>query len=434
MFVVTVTSPSVGQGVGDNFNILVTVSDDGTSSGSFASETRRLQAVSAQVGADGPALLATPLGTTWEVSGHLPASAEVGQPVTITVIASGIAQDATNTNNTKPISSVTTVRVTAAPSPPNVTIAQFDNDETVARLPFRVPLLSGFANDLAGVTKVQYTIDDGPRQDMDVVSGTTSVNWSVADVEFGAGQHIVTVIATNVFGQEGSLFTTVTVRVNTPPPPSTVNPLGLSFTPTFRHKKWHNNVDLIAAGGPNGFNVRYDAIDSDLRQAATVVGQVDTALNQTAGIQPGQQVLTSPIDLFSFGSPGSILNGWFFDSTGAAHPDGGSGGGQVVIGLSLPDDITLTSFRAMGLFNGIRMSVTLFRGSLADRSQTNLVAQITERTPGLTNPYDLQVPTVAVHAAVDNNRFHYYILVASDLVGSSDQISVATVQLGYTAT
>ncbi|MEV7393449.1 hypothetical protein [Streptomyces sp. NPDC091215] len=433
MFVVTITSPSAGQSVGDNFNVAGNVSDDGTSSGSFASETRQVQSVSVQVGSGASASANSGAGP-YSAIGHIPTDTKVGRPLTITVTASGIARDATNTTNTKPISTVKTVSVTAAPTPPVVGFSPFDNDETVARLPFRVPLLAGSTNDLAGVTKVQYTIDDGPRQDMDVVSGTTSVTWSVADVEFGAGQHVFTVIATNVFGQEGSAFTTVTVRVNTPPPlpPSTVNPLGLSFTPTFRHKKWHNNVDLIAAGGPDGFNVRYDAIDNDLRQAATVVDQINTALNQT-GIQPGEQVLTPPIDLFSFGSPGSAVNGWFLDSTGVAHADSGSGGGEAVVGLSLPDGVTLTSFRAMGVFSAIRMSITLCRASLADWSQTSLLAQITERVPGRTNPFDLQVPTVAVRSVVDNNRFHYYVLLASDLVGSTDDVSVSTLQLAYTS-
>ena len=108
MFVVTITSPSAGQRVGDNFTVVGNVSDDGTSSGSFASETRQVQGVSVQVGS-GASTLGNSGAGPYSASGRIPADAKVGQPLTITVTAVGIAQDTTNTNSTKPISTVKTV-------------------------------------------------------------------------------------------------------------------------------------------------------------------------------------------------------------------------------------------------------------------------------------------------------------------------------------
>src|SRR5207248_2583009 len=48
----------------------------------------------------------------------------------------------------------------------------------------------------------------------------------------------------------------------------------LSYTPTFFHKPWTDNVSRITAGGEDGFNVRFAAIESDLHQVSTVVDKI----------------------------------------------------------------------------------------------------------------------------------------------------------------
>ncbi|CCK24480.1 hypothetical protein BN159_0101 [Streptomyces davaonensis JCM 4913] len=59
----------------------------------------------------------------------------------------------------------------------------------------------------------------------------------------------------------------------------------LSFTPTFRHTDYVDNRDRVQAGGPNGFNARFRALEEDLGKLSEVVTQVDGALQQrpTAG-------------------------------------------------------------------------------------------------------------------------------------------------------
>ena len=46
------------------------------------------------------------------------------------------------------------------------------------------------------------------------------------------------------------------------------------YTPKFQHQEWVDNVDRVSAGGLNGFNVRFLAIQEDLFKLGEVVGQL----------------------------------------------------------------------------------------------------------------------------------------------------------------
>src|SRR4051812_23013705 len=52
----------------------------------------------------------------------------------------------------------------------------------------------------------------------------------------------------------------------------------VSFTPVFHHTDWVDKVDRVEASGPNGFNIRFNTIERDLREASTVVTQVAKAI------------------------------------------------------------------------------------------------------------------------------------------------------------
>src|SRR5262249_53066199 len=128
----------------------------------------------------------------------------------------------------------------------------------------------------------------------------------------------------------------------------------IQFQPTFTHADWVDNVDRIVAGGPKGFNIRLNAIESDLQQLSTVVGQIDTALDQLAAatsVPPsGEQHAVFPVAMVGLSTTGN-QPGWFHDVFGEAHPHGGTEGGVGVMGLSLPDGIKITSFRVIGRFS-----------------------------------------------------------------------------------
>ncbi|MDQ1655914.1 MAG: hypothetical protein QOD41_997, partial [Cryptosporangiaceae bacterium] len=65
----------------------------------------------------------------------------------------------------------------------------------------------------------------------------------------------------------------------------------ISYTPEFHHTKWVDNVDRVQADGPNGFNVRFSAIERELKQLSTVVAQINAALHVVAP-PPKEQRLT----------------------------------------------------------------------------------------------------------------------------------------------
>jgi hypothetical protein len=54
----------------------------------------------------------------------------------------------------------------------------------------------------------------------------------------------------------------------------------VSFTPTFRHTDYVDNRDRVQAGGPNGFNARFRALEDDLGTVSDVITEVAGALKK----------------------------------------------------------------------------------------------------------------------------------------------------------
>lgn len=444
MFQLGFSTPSPGSSVNASFTVTGFLFDDGSTAGFPPDAQFSVNGVGVQFGANAPFVLAQEGPGTWSATGNLPAGTRPGQAVTVTIRATVLVLSNADPDLNTSVPLGGTLQVVAEQTPPQVVINPFDGNATVDQTPFRLAMLSGQALDSSGVSRVQFAIDNGPRHDVDSVTGDPSqVSWSKANIDFELGQHTITVFATDQLGNEGSATTTVTVRANLPAPPPPVSalsasppqPVNLGFTPTFRHTNWVDNVDRIEAGGPNGFNVRFDAIDSDLRQASTVVGQINTALGQlgTAVTVTGQQRLTPGLDLVPLVLPGT--NPWTYDANGVAHGAGGTGGGVAVMGLSLPEGITLVSFRAIGLYSGApaELQISLVRSLLTDASQADQLATITPATPGFTNPFDLTVPVNTTFAQVDPGRYRYYVVASDALDANPAGTGLSTVQLVYTA-
>lgn len=91
----------------------------------------------------------------------------------------------------------------------------------------------------------------------------------------------------------------------------------VSFTPTFQHTDYVDNRDRVQAGGPNGFNARFRALQDDLGKLSEVITQVDGALQQ----RPAAGTLidtTVTIPAFSAGPPST--GGVFDVQLGALLP------------------------------------------------------------------------------------------------------------------
>ena len=206
----------------------------------------------------------------------------------------------------------------------------------------------------------------------------------------------------------------------------------LTYSPSFHHDPWFDNVDTIKASGPDGFNVRLKTIEADLLGLSTVVGQIDAALDQvaTAPAPPAIGTLNIPL---AFGPIAGFFGAWFHDVAGMAHPAGGTGGGTGVMAVGLPDRIRLRSMRVTGLFTGLPASLrlTLLRSSLTNATQTpEKIIELTEQTPGMANPFDLTVNVLdPALATVDVNRFRYILIASSALVADPLAIGINAVQL-----
>jgi hypothetical protein len=91
----------------------------------------------------------------------------------------------------------------------------------------------------------------------------------------------------------------------------------VSFTPTFRHTDYVDNRDRVQAGGPNGFNARFRALEEDLGTVSEVITEVAGALKK----RPSTERLidqTVTIPAFNAGPPAS--GGTFDVQLGALLP------------------------------------------------------------------------------------------------------------------
>jgi hypothetical protein len=182
----------------------------------------------------------------------------------------------------------------------------------------------------------------------------------------------------------------------------------ISFTPTFHPTDYVDNQDRVQAGGPNGFNARFRALETDLRKLSTVITDVDTALDQLGAPTPTQHTLTLSPALVPVVNRGP----WSYDSSGYASRTGPLTALTGVQPVSVPDGARLVSLRSLGQNSGT--------GTLhIDLLRSGLLTSVTPADSGL--------------ALVDTARFRYLIL--ADLAGAAaaDTVTISGFQIIYTA-
>ena len=91
----------------------------------------------------------------------------------------------------------------------------------------------------------------------------------------------------------------------------------VSFTPSFTHTPWVDNRDRVQAAGPNGFNVRFAALQADLGSLAGVVQQIDTALD---ALEAGPGAQTRVVTQAPVLSPISGAGAWVHGRPGQRVP------------------------------------------------------------------------------------------------------------------
>lgn len=201
----------------------------------------------------------------------------------------------------------------------------------------------------------------------------------------------------------------------------------VSFTPTFTHTPWVDNRDRVQASGPNGFNVRFAALQADLGILSGVVQQIGTVLD-TLEAGPGAQtrVVTQAPVLSSVSGAGA----WAIDAQGNAFRSGVLTALSGIAPVGLPDDVTLSSLRVIGTNSGTgALRIDLMRAPLAGGAAPDRVARVV----GDSAPFDTTVAATAALAVVDNVVFRYYVLALLSGAAANDSVSLSGFQISYLA-
>ncbi|MFI6704346.1 hypothetical protein ACIBJC_36355 [Streptomyces sp. NPDC050509] len=200
----------------------------------------------------------------------------------------------------------------------------------------------------------------------------------------------------------------------------------ISFVPTFKHLAWVDNRDRVAAGGQNGFNVRFDAIQKDLEKLSTVVGDIDTSI-KTAGQHPAVPRLLSLAPAFVALPPSTA---WSLNRYGVAVRHATSDSDVTgLLNVAPPDGARLVNFRATGQNSGAgSLAITLFRSPLTGTSSREPLAQITA-----TGTFGDPVGITPGKDKVEMTAFRYFVTATLTGAVDGDSIDITSVQLTYIA-
>ncbi|MGW7528521.1 hypothetical protein [Streptomyces sp. NPDC054783] len=206
---------------------------------------------------------------------------------------------------------------------------------------------------------------------------------------------------------------------------------GISFTPTFHHTDWIDNVDRVQAGGPTGLNIRFRTLETDLGAVSTAVGRLDAAIAALSVHPPAK---ATSITLSPALVPVTPSPGWNHDQTGVAVRPQGQASVSGLMTVSLPDQVRLMSLRAMGTNNGATalVRVSLLRAPLVPASNTPPDRLV--RVSPDTNPFDrTDTITDPDLARVNVSQFRYFLLATVDQALAADVITLAGFQISYIA-
>ncbi|MBD8059991.1 hypothetical protein IC607_13535 [Cellulomonas sp. JH27-2] len=201
----------------------------------------------------------------------------------------------------------------------------------------------------------------------------------------------------------------------------------VSFTPTFSHTPWVDNRDRVQASGPNGFNVRFAALQADLGALSGVVTQIDTVLDALeAGPGAQTRVVTLPPILVATSGGGA----WALDTSGNAVRPAVQTSLSGIASAVLPQGVKVSSLRATGVNTGAgSLRVNLMRARLTGAGASDRLARVT----GDANPFDNTVATDPAFSTVDNTTFRYFVLATLDNAATTDSVSLSGFQISYLA-
>ncbi|MFF0792257.1 hypothetical protein [Streptomyces spiralis] len=199
----------------------------------------------------------------------------------------------------------------------------------------------------------------------------------------------------------------------------------ISFEPTFKHTPWVDAVDRVAAGGDNGFNIRFQRLETDLGTVGRCFTEVSSALDSLAATaEVARSVSIAPV-LSPVGPAG-----WAISPAGEASKPSESEEAQGAVAVMLPANGVIIGFRAFGRCSGTgKLKVDLVRRKLTGGDETKIV-QIVAQPDQAFPPERAPASTDAV---IDSSA-SYFIVAHTDGAATEDTMVLTGFQVKYKET
>jgi hypothetical protein len=207
----------------------------------------------------------------------------------------------------------------------------------------------------------------------------------------------------------------------------------VTYNPLFHHPGWVDNVDRVRAGGDNGFNFYFSAVESEFQKLAEVVAAFDSALGSL-----GQQV-AAPVTIglapwmvpFRPASPAYSSVMWSFEQAGVARgtfveKPTAQAEAFGVVPLDLPNGVRLRDLKVLGEHTGTGQTVTelIQESRVAPWTKTTLVT--------FTGLVDMAAGPMAIpgEPAYAGGQNIYYLFVRTTAAGGAT-VRVRGFQITY---
>lgn len=206
----------------------------------------------------------------------------------------------------------------------------------------------------------------------------------------------------------------------------------VSYTPAFHHTDWVDKVDRAEASGPNGFNIRFNAIERDLREASTVVTGIATAIRAVRTSTPD-----TPARITFTPQLRDVPPALGFETTDAGFQSGLSsaqnGACAGVANFVPPDRARLSTVRIVGRVdasNGINSAIiSVMRIPLLGAAPA--AAKLGGVSLTTIGDFDLQSPVSDNVALVDLSAFRYFVTVSYQC-STIGRLQIQAIHLGFT--
>lgn len=198
----------------------------------------------------------------------------------------------------------------------------------------------------------------------------------------------------------------------------------INYTRAVSFSDYIDGETIVSAGGADGFNVRFHALEHEFDSISTVVGQLEAAIKAAGAAPPPQQArLVVTPNLVA-----TAVNAWSH-AQGIAQKPPALTGAQGMMSVSFPDNVRVVSLRVIGANSGAgALRIILQRQALvAGASQLDQIA----RVDGTGNPFDLNAPANATFATIDNANFKYFLVALLDNAAAADTVTLSAFQIIY---